>query len=185
MPKKIDLSVLVNEDLVSATHELMANILVYYQQYIDYYPTALSQPVILIGIETGGALLSDYLYPKLKEKLPTLEYGTIDISYYRDDFDEKGLKHSIKANVLPETIDDKIVILIDDILMTGRTVRAAMNTLFDYGRPQAILLAALAVIGIPELPVTPNVSIYQLPQSSAGRIKLTAANPFQFCIKDM
>jgi len=104
----------------------------------------------LIGIVTGGAWLAERLHAALKPKVP---YGALDISFYRDDFERKGLKREVVPSEIPFDVDGRDLILVDDVLHTGRTIRAAMNELFDYGRPASIRLAALVDRGGRELPI--------------------------------
>jgi pyrimidine operon attenuation protein / uracil phosphoribosyltransferase len=104
----------------------------------------------LIGIRTGGVWLAERLHRELGLKVPC---GTLDVSFYRDDFRGKGLKHQVKPSVIPFDVENRALVLVDDVLFTGRTIRAAMNELFDYGRPASIRLAALVDRGGRELPV--------------------------------
>jgi len=110
-----------------------------------------------VGIRTGGALLAERMVKLLVEggeKRPDL--GAIDITLYRDDV-FKGLpKPEIGPTDLKQSIDDRVVVLIDDVLFTGRTVRAAMDVLVDYGRPRAVELAVLVDRGRRELPIQPD-----------------------------
>jgi pyrimidine operon attenuation protein/uracil phosphoribosyltransferase len=104
----------------------------------------------LIGIRTGGVWLAERLHRDLGLKMPC---GALDVSFYRDDFRDKGLKHHVKPSVIPFDVEGRELVLVDDVLYTGRTIRAAMNELFDYGRPASIKLAALVDRGGRELPV--------------------------------
>jgi pyrimidine operon attenuation protein / uracil phosphoribosyltransferase len=104
----------------------------------------------LIGIVTGGAWLAERLHAALKLKVP---FGTLDVSFYRDDFQHKGLKHKVAPSDIPFDVEGRDLILVDDVLYTGRTIRAAMNELFDYGRPARIRLASLVDRGGRELPI--------------------------------
>ena len=104
----------------------------------------------LIGIVTGGAWLAERLHRELKLKVP---HGSLDVSFYRDDFQRKGLKHKVAPSAIPFEIEGCDLILVDDVLHTGRTIRAAMNELFDYGRPARIRLASLIDRGGRELPI--------------------------------
>jgi len=104
----------------------------------------------LIGIHSGGA----WVARRLRELLGlSEEIGLIDVSFYRDDFGVKGLHPQIKPTSIPFDIENRALILVDDVLYTGRTTRAAVNELFDYGRPASIQLAVLADRGKRELPV--------------------------------
>ncbi len=104
----------------------------------------------LIGIVTGGAWLAARLHRNLELKVPP---GSLDVSFYRDDFQHKGLKHQVAPSAIPFEVEGRDLILVDDVLYTGRTIRAAMNELFDYGRPASIRLAALVDRGGRELPI--------------------------------
>ena len=104
----------------------------------------------LVGIHTGGVWLAERLHAALGIALPL---GLLDISFYRDDFDKTGLHPQIKPTQIPFEVDGRHIILVDDVLYTGRTVRGAMNELFDYGRPASISLAVLIDRGGRELPV--------------------------------
>lgn len=104
----------------------------------------------LVGIHTGGVWLAERLHAALGIALPL---GLLDISFYRDDFDKTGLHPQIKPTQIPFEVDGRHIVLVDDVLYTGRTVRGAMNELFDYGRPASISLAVLIDRGGRELPV--------------------------------
>lgn len=104
----------------------------------------------LVGIYTGGVWLAERLHAALGIALPL---GVLDISFYRDDFDKTGLHPQIKPTQIPFEVDGRHIVLVDDVLYTGRTVRGAMNELFDYGRPASISLAVLIDRGGRELPV--------------------------------
>jgi len=119
------------------------------------------EDVMLVGIHTRGVPLADRLAKELEEisgTYPTV--GLLDITLYRDDIGPWRPAHTqpvLKKTVLPISIDDKVIYLVDDVLYTGRTVRAALDTLIDYGRPRAIRLAVLIDRGHRELPVAANV----------------------------
>ncbi len=133
----------------------------------------------LIGIHTGGVWLAERLHRDLKLKIPL---GTLDVSFYRDDYEKIGLHRGVKASDIPFEVEGRHLILVDDVLYTGRTIRAAMNELFDYGRPASIRLAALIDRGGRELPVAaqflgaaitvaPGHNI-ELKRDSSGRLSL-------------
>ena len=104
----------------------------------------------IVGIHSGGAWLAERLARDLDL---TARLGSIDVSFYRDDYARKGLHPDVKPTHIRFPVDGATVVLVDDVLQTGRTTRAAINVLFDYGRPACIRLAALADRGGRELPV--------------------------------
>ena len=114
---------------------------------------------MLVGIHSGGAWIARRLSELLG--LPS-EIGLIDVSFYRDDFGEKGLHPQVKPTSLPFEIEGRPLILVDDVLYTGRTTRAAINELFDYGRPASVTLAVLADRGGRELPVYAEFYAWQV-----------------------
>jgi len=103
-----------------------------------------------VGIYSGGAWLADRLVEAIPGDHPV---GYIDVSYYRDDFNRTGLKPAVRRSELPFEVEGATIVLVDDVLFTGRSVRAAVNELFDYGRPAAIELAVLVDRGGRELPI--------------------------------
>ena len=112
----------------------------------------------LVGIHSGGVWLMDSLLKSLKLEIGlAIESGTLDAAMYRDDYNQRGLKSEPKPANISFDITDKHIILIDDIFYTGRTTRAAMNELFDYGRPASIILAVLINRGGAQLPITPDI----------------------------
>ncbi len=133
----------------------------------------------LIGIYTGGAWLAERLHDALKLRVPC---GTLDVSFYRDDYEKIGLHRDVKTSEIPFEVDGRHLVLIDDVLYTGRTIRAAMNELFDYGRPASIRLAALIDRGGRELPIAadfvgtaleiPVGQSVELTRDAAGRLGL-------------
>jgi pyrimidine operon attenuation protein/uracil phosphoribosyltransferase len=119
------------------------------------------EDVMLVGIHTRGVPLADRLARELEEISGTHPVvGRLDITLYRDDIGPWRPAHTqpvLKKTVLPISIDDKVIYLVDDVLYTGRTVRAALDTLIDYGRPRAIRLAVLVDRGHRELPIAADV----------------------------
>jgi len=114
----------------------------------------LKRDPVMIGIHTGGVWVAQRLHRLLGLKEPL---GTLDISFYRDDFTRIGMNPEVKASNLPVNIEGRHVILVDDVLHTGRTIRAAMNEIFDYGRPAAVTLAVLIERDGRELPIAAQV----------------------------
>jgi len=111
---------------------------------------SVSADTVLIGIHTGGVWIAERLHQVLGIKAPM---GSIDVSYHRDDLHIGGGRHGGRASQLPFDVEGAHVVIVDDVLATGRTIRAAMNELFDYGRPARIDLAVLVDRGGRELPI--------------------------------
>ena len=105
---------------------------------------------VLVGIHTGGVWVAERLHAALGLKIAP---GSIDVSFYRDDYSQRGLHANAKTSQIPFDVEGAHIIIVDDVLYTGRTIRAAMNELFDYGRPAKIELAVLADRGGRELPI--------------------------------
>ena len=124
----------------------------------------------LVGIHTGGVWLAERLHQVLGLQLPL---GTLDVSFYRDDFNKKGLRRNIKSSDIPFDIDGCDVIIVDDVLYTGRTIRAAINELFDYGRPARIRLATLVDRGGRELPISADFSGADVNVAPGESVELT------------
>jgi pyrimidine operon attenuation protein/uracil phosphoribosyltransferase len=103
-----------------------------------------------LGIHTGGVWVMEALLERLGVDLP---HGVLDIAFYRDDFSRIGLHPEVKPSSIPFEVEGRHILLIDDVLYTGRTVRAAMNLIFDYGRPSRVRLAVLIDRGGRELPI--------------------------------
>jgi pyrimidine operon attenuation protein/uracil phosphoribosyltransferase len=119
----------------------------------DAIAPTLTPDTVIVGIHTGGVWVAERLHAMLKCTLPL---GTLDISFYRDDFSRIGLHPQVKPSNLPFDLEGRDILLVDDVLHSGRTVRAAMNELFDYGRPASIRLAVLVDRGGHELPIRPD-----------------------------
>ena len=146
-----------------------------------YFSNPESQPII-VGIETGGVWIAEQIRKRIA---PHAELGRLDISFYRDDFTRNGLHPVVKPSSLPNDIDDRTIILIDDVLQSGRTVRAAMNEIFDYGRPQKILLVILIDRGQREIPVQADFVGASLSLDSNTHIKLEGPEPLNLIIKTL
>ncbi|MDX8392882.1 MAG: bifunctional pyr operon transcriptional regulator/uracil phosphoribosyltransferase PyrR [Mariprofundaceae bacterium] len=115
-------------------------------------------PANLIGIERGGARVADAIQQRLAAAGHAVERGNLDISFYRDDLDTVGANPEVRPSHLPFDISGRNIWLIDDVLYTGRTIRAALGELFDYGRPANIRLAILLDRGGRELPIAADVT---------------------------
>ncbi|MGB1882905.1 MAG: bifunctional pyr operon transcriptional regulator/uracil phosphoribosyltransferase PyrR [Gammaproteobacteria bacterium] len=130
----------------------------------------------IIGIRTGGVWLAERLQQRL---LPERQLGELNIAFYRDDFSRVGLHPTVEPSQLPFSIDDRNLILVDDILYTGRTVRAAMNEIFDYGRPRSITLAVLVDRGGRELPIDAAICGTRMTLSPDEHVKLIGPDPLR------
>ena len=137
------------------------------------------EDIMMVGIHTGGAWLAQSLHQSLQLKEPL---GTLDISFYRDDFHRIGLQPSVGVSDLPVTLEGRHVVLVDDVIYTGRTIRAAMNELFDYGRPQRITLVALVERDGRELPVQPDIVGISLRLDEDEQVKLSGPDPLGLAI---
>ncbi len=135
----------------------------------------------LIGIRTGGVWLADVMRKRLGLEEP---FGELDISFYRDDFSRIGLNPKVKPSSLPFGTEDRDIILIDDVIMSGRTIRAAMNEIFDYGRPASIILATLIDLGARELPIQPDVIGKVLALEGHQRVKLRGPDPLHIELQE-
>ena len=114
---------------------------------------AVAHDAALVGIYSGGAWVAERLAARLPGAHPL---GFIDVSYYRDDYALSGLKPNTRRTSLPFDVSGATIVLVDDVLYTGRSVRAAVNELFDFGRPERIELAVLVDRGGRELPIEPT-----------------------------
>ena len=123
----------------------------------------------LVGIHSGGA----WVARRLQELLGLSgEIGLIDVSFYRDDFGEKGLHPQVKPTSIPFGVEGRALILVDDVLYTGRTTRAAINELFDYGRPGNVRLAVLADRGGRQLPIYAEFCAWQVALADSQELVL-------------
>jgi pyrimidine operon attenuation protein/uracil phosphoribosyltransferase len=143
---------------------------------------ALEKDPVMIGIHTGGAWIAQRLHDILGM---SEDIGTLDISFYRDDFTRIGLNPQVKASDLPFDVDDRHVILVDDVLHTGRTIRAAMNEIFDYGRPASITLVVLICRDGRELPIQADVIGETVNLKPNQEIKLTGPGTLALEIQEV
>ena len=135
---------------------------------------------LMIGIHTGGSWVACKLHALVNIKEPLAE---LNIAFYRDDFSRIGMHPKVTPSNLPFDIEDRHIILVDDVLFTGRTIRAAMNEIFDYGRPASITLAVLIDRGGRELPVQADIIGKSLPLNSGEHVKLLGPEPLALEIK--
>ncbi len=129
---------------------------------------------LMIGIRTGGCWIAEQIHQRLAISEPL---GLLDISFYRDDFSQIGVNPNVKPSQLPTNIEGRDIILIDDVFYTGRTIRAAMNEIFDYGRPNQIVLAVLIARDGKQIPLNPDCVGVSITLNADQRIKLTGPNP--------
>ena len=128
----------------------------------------------VVGIQTGGVWLAERLAHELGILGPI---GRLDISFHRDDFDRAGLHPVVRPSVLPWPVDDAHLLLVDDVLYTGRTVRAALNELFDWGRPAAVLLAVLIDRNGRDLPIAADACGTRLTLAASEQVRLHGPEP--------
>jgi len=134
----------------------------------------INEQTAMVGIHTGGVWIARRLHKKLNIQPPL---GALDISFYRDDFTRIGMNPQVKPSDLPFTLDDRNIILVDDVLHTGRTIRAAMNEMFDYGRPASIVLVTLVDRSGRELPIEANVVGLHMELGPDEHVKLSGPDP--------
>ena len=129
---------------------------------------------LMIGIRTGGVWIAEQMHLRLNIKEPL---GLLDISFYRDDFSQIGVNPNVKPSQLPPHIEGRDIILIDDVFYTGRTIRAALNEIFDYGRPNQVVLAVLIERDGRQIPLCPDCVGTSITLNADQRIKLTGPEP--------
>ncbi len=133
-----------------------------------------AQDLVLIGIRSGGVDLANHLARKIKElEGIDLAIGELDITLYRDDLSSKKEQPILRKTVIPFDVTDKKIILVDDVLYTGRTIRAALDGIMDLGRPKEIQLAVMIDRGHRELPIRPDYVGKNLPTSRNEVVKVT------------
>ena len=129
--------------------------------------------VAIVGIHRRGAILAERLHQLVSDLLDEdLPLGDIDIAFYRDDLATRPQHPVVHASHLEFSLAQRTVVIVDDVLYTGRTVRAAIEALFDYGRPQRVQLAVLADRGHRELPIRPDYVGKNLPTARAERVNV-------------
>jgi pyrimidine operon attenuation protein/uracil phosphoribosyltransferase len=129
---------------------------------------------LMIGIRTGGVWIAEHMHQRLNITEPL---GLLDISFYRDDFSQIGVNPNVKPSQLPPHIEGRDIILIDDVFYTGRTIRAALNEIFDYGRPNQVVLAVLIERDGRQIPLCPDCIGASITLNAGQRIKLTGPEP--------
>lgn len=126
---------------------------------------------LVVGIQTGGMWVAEHLQQALGLTDPL---GALDISFYRDDFSRIGLNPEVRGSHLPISIDGRSIVLVDDVLHSGRTVRAALNELFAWGRPASVTLAVLIDRGNRELPFQADVAGHRINLDDDQFVKVSA-----------
>ncbi len=135
---------------------------------------------IMIGIRTGGVWIAEHMHRRLNIGEPL---GLLDISFYRDDFSQIGVSPNVKPSHLPTHIDGRNIILIDDVFYTGRTTRAALNEIFDYGRPNQVVLAVLIERDGRQIPLRPDCVGASITLTAGQRINLTGPEPLAISLQ--
>ncbi|WP_372742012.1 bifunctional pyr operon transcriptional regulator/uracil phosphoribosyltransferase PyrR [Neptunomonas sp.] len=131
---------------------------------------------LIIGIRTGGIWIAERLHTALALESPI---GTLDISFYRDDFSQIGLHPKVQASQIPCATEGRDIVLVDDVIMSGRTIRAALNELFDYGRPSSVTLVTLLDLQRRELPIQADVYGSAMSLSPNQQVKLSGPDPLE------
>ncbi|HEY0634022.1 MAG TPA: bifunctional pyr operon transcriptional regulator/uracil phosphoribosyltransferase PyrR [Gammaproteobacteria bacterium] len=134
----------------------------------------------MIGIHTGGVWVAEALHRRLGLSCPL---GTLDISFYRDDFSRVGMHPQVRPSSLPFTIEEQHIILVDDVLQSGRTIRAALNEIFDYGRPASVMLAVLVERSGHELPIAADVAGIHMELDDDEQVKLQGPAPLTLTLQ--
>jgi len=132
-----------------------------------------TQDVVLVGIKTRGVPIAQRIAAKIKEfEGVEVEVGTLDITLYRDDLSKDQINPVVHGSNIPSSISDKTIVLVDDVLYTGRTARAALDALMDIGRPNIIQLAVLVDRGHRELPIRADYVGKNVPTSKSEIVKV-------------
>ncbi len=135
---------------------------------------------VMIGIHTGGSWVASRLHRLMAITEPLAE---LNIAFYRDDFSRIGMHPQVQPSSMPFGIDDRHIILVDDVLYTGRTIRAAMNEIFDYGRPASITLAVLVDRGERELPIQADLTGENIALHPGEHLRLSGPEPLALSIE--
>jgi len=135
---------------------------------------------LMIGIRTGGVWLAERLHRQLELTSPL---GVLDISFYRDDFTQVGINPKVQPSQLPCATEGRDILLVDDVIMSGRTIRAALNELFDYGRPASVNLITLLDLQRRELPIQADVIGGTLALGPDQLVKLNGPDPLTLTIR--
>ena len=129
---------------------------------------------VMLGIHTGGTWVANKLQQAINPEMPL---GELDISFYRDDFSRIGMNPQVKPSNIPFDVEDQHIILVDDVLYTGRTIRAALNEIFAYGRPASVILAVLIERDGRQLPISADCSGSKIQLNNSEQVKLSGPDP--------
>lgn len=149
------------------------------RQLLQQYDDPALKDLLVVGIHTGGVWVARLIADQLGAEL-----GEVDISFHRDDILKSGLPQQTSVTRLPVTLDGRTVLLVDDVLHTGRTVRAALDELYSYGRPARVLLAVLFDRGGYELPIRADVVGQRLQLEPGQRVKLSGPEPLRVEVQE-
>ena len=128
----------------------------------------------MIGVHTGGVWVAQRIHDWLGIQS---DLGTLDISFYRDDFTRIGMNPQVRPSHVPFEVDNRHIVLVDDVVQTGRTIRAALNEIFDFGRPASVQLVTLIERSGRELPIQPDVIGLEPPLATSEHIRLNGPDP--------
>jgi len=156
------------------TEALVSDLLIQIERLISQ--NNLLQPLV-VGIHTGGVWIAQIIANHLQAPL-----GQLNIAFYRDDFSRNGLHPQVSPSSLPLDINDRNLILVDDVIMSGRTIRAALNELFDFGRPASVSLVTLCSVNQRELPIQADACALKLDLTAGQYVQLTGPNPLTLSI---
>ena len=163
---------MTNQDIEAILDEMVEKLKARFSENKDNEP-------LMIGIHTGGVWVAEALHKKMGL---SSALGKLNISFYRDDFTRIGMHPQVSPSQIPASVEDKHIILVDDVLYTGRTIRAAINEIFDYGRPASITLVTLVERDGRELPIQADVVGLHMPLKPHQQVKLTGPEPLALCV---
>ena len=146
----------------------------------DHLESCRRDDPLIVGIRTGGVWVAEALMHRLGLDTPL---GTLNINFYRDDFTRIGVHPTVEPSDLPFSIEDRHVVLVDDVLYTGRTIRAALNEIFDYGRPASVTLVVLVERRGRELPIHADIVGKVMELQDGQSIKLVGPDPLTMTIQ--
>ncbi len=161
----------MNERVVLDSEDLRRTLVRIAHEIVEKNPE--SDRIAIVGIHTRGAVLARRVHALIGELSESeLPLGDLDISFYRDDVEARGAHPVVHSSHLDFALDERTVVLVDDVLFTGRTVRAGIDALFDYGRPDRVQLAVLTDRGHRELPIRPDYVGKNLPTAFDERVNV-------------